>query len=231
VIVMTFSVLAVRSELDHRTKLYPQPGNEPDIVELRGHDGSDPEVYVATEVRVIALAGVQAQATARFSGISASVIVTDSRVAIACSRYDKGGGWSGSGAGGLAIALTANAVSKSRARRRSRGRMLVGHVRYEWLRQIDATDRYGWRGSNGLWLSLDDPTGAGGLVRLELVLTKPDAGTAVAESVARRAALRKADQADNERDRHALEEYARAPRRAVQDDGSCRYRLPQVTPA
>jgi hypothetical protein len=228
---MTFSVLVVRSELDPRTKLYPQPGSEPDVIELRGHDGSDPEVYVATGIRAVALAGGQARAIARFSGISASVIVTDSRVAIACSRYDKGGGWSGFGAAGLTIALAANAVSKSRARRRSRGRMLVGHVRYEWLRQIDATDRYGWRSSNGLSLSLDDPTGAGGLVRLELVLGKQDAGTAVAESVARRAALRKATQADDETGRHALEEYARAPRRAVQDDGSYRYRLPQPTPA
>jgi hypothetical protein len=65
--------------------------------------------------------------------VSARVLITDSRVAVVCRRFEaKGGGWIGFGWGAL-FALVANAVSKARAASRGAGKAAVGHVRYEWV--------------------------------------------------------------------------------------------------
>jgi hypothetical protein len=72
----------------------------------------------------------------RDNEIEVSIYPTDSRVAFLCKKYDRGGGWSGGGLIGLTVAVTANAVSKARAKKRSKGKVMVGHIRYEWLAKI-----------------------------------------------------------------------------------------------
>lgn len=79
--------------------------------------------------------------------VSARIVITDSRVAVVCRRFeDKGGGWYGFGWGAL-FALVANIVSKARAAGRGAGKAAVGHVRYEWVSFV------GWKskaaGGNG----------------------------------------------------------------------------------
>lgn len=64
--------------------------------------------------------------------VNIDVIVTDCRVIICCMEYDKGDRkWSG----GL-TALALNAYEKSKAKRRSGGKLILGHIRYEWLLAI-----------------------------------------------------------------------------------------------
>ena len=66
--------------------------------------------------------------------------ITDARLAVACSKYDKGGGW----VGGAAAMIVFNAVSKARAAIRSHGKMLAGQVRYPWLRWVASTPKTGF---------------------------------------------------------------------------------------
>lgn len=65
-----------------------------------------------------------------------TVAVTDRRIVWFKADFDKGGGWVGIGPVGIAVALTANAVSKKRAKERSVGMVLIGQVRFEWIRAV-----------------------------------------------------------------------------------------------
>ena len=49
--------------------------------------------------------------------VKIDVYLTDSRIAIGCEKWDKGGGFIGFGGAGIAFALAANGVSKIRAER------------------------------------------------------------------------------------------------------------------
>lgn len=79
--------------------------------------------------------------------VCARILITDSRVAVICRRFEsKGGGWIGFGWGAL-FAVIANTVSKARAAARGAGKAAVGHIRYDWI------DFVGWKsktaGGNG----------------------------------------------------------------------------------
>jgi hypothetical protein len=225
---MSFSVLAVRTGEEPPTTLYPDPGDTADSVELEDGDGEQPDVYSANAIGVVAFSGSHARPTAKFTDITAMVFLTDSRLAVACSKYDKGGGWHSWSPSGLAVAVAANAVSKARAKRRRRGKMLLGQVRYEWLGQIDAKDRRGWGSSSSLRLLFDDPTGAAGLLLLNVTLDKHELATVIATDVARRAAVFNATHAPDGKSRDGLEAYARNPTYETLEDGTHRYRLPSA---
>jgi len=79
------------------------------------------------------------------SDIKMDVYFTDSRVAFRCEKYDKGGGWTG----GL-TALALNAGSKMMAAHRRKGKILIGHVRYEWVREIQYNRKYNWASNEEL---------------------------------------------------------------------------------
>jgi hypothetical protein len=64
--------------------------------------------------------------------------VSDCRVALSCEKFTKGSTWVGGGVG-AAVALTATAVSAARARSRRQGKIMVGHLRYEWVSRIGAS--------------------------------------------------------------------------------------------
>jgi hypothetical protein len=67
---------------------------------------------------------------------STTVILTDRRLAFMTLDFDKGGGWGGFGIAGVAVAVGANAVSKHRAAKRSAGKVLIGHLRHEWVTDL-----------------------------------------------------------------------------------------------
>ncbi len=84
--------------------------------------------------------------------IELEVYITDSRVAYRCLKYDKGDRkWSG----GL-TALALNAYERAKADRRSAGTVLLGHIRYEWLREIQYSDyhKQKWYESNDFRIRL-----------------------------------------------------------------------------
>lgn len=223
---MTFSVLAVRTGEEPETELYPDPGDSPSRVEPEPSDGHQPGLYQVSSIHVVAWNSGSSRQLAKVVDISANLIVTDSRVAVACSKFIKGGGWGGWGIGGLAVAATANAVSKARAARKRRGKMLVGHLRYEWLTVIHTTDRAGLFGKNRLEIACADPTGENGALVLDLELDKHQPASGAAEAIMRRAALYRSQQATDEACRTALAAYGTSPTYDVLPDKKRRYRLP-----
>lgn len=72
------------------------------------------------------------------SDIDIEVYVTSSRVIIRCDKYDKGSRhWRG---GFSALAL--NAIERGIGKARSKGKVLIGHMRYEWIAQILYQNKY-----------------------------------------------------------------------------------------
>ena len=151
-----------------------------------------PKAILANVVTASMFVAGNSKVIGRFSDIAAAVVITNVRVAIACTKYDKGGGWRPMSLGGLAVAATANAVSKARAKRRSRGKTLVGHVRYEWLTTVDAKDRTGFGSKNTLSLIFRDPIDQSGLLGLTFILEKHQPATDLASAIAVQAAQYKA---------------------------------------
>lgn len=189
---MSFNVLTVRSGLDTADDaLYPALSDVsvPEVIALGRQDGQPVTRVVATAVRVLEARAGGLKQLVSLRDVKIDVFVTDSRVALACEKYDKGGGWVGFGAGGLLVAVTANAVSKARAASRSRGKVLVGHVRYPWLKSVGAATKSGFGTSEAIRLEYSDKLSGGPVIKLvELTLPKNIDATLVAQEIARRAA-------------------------------------------
>lgn len=188
---MAFNVLAIRTGSDAGDgALYPVLTDleEPGLLALDEHDGSDVKTFVATAVKVIQVAET-AKTLFRLGDVRIDVLVTESRLALACEKFDKGGGWVGFGAGGLLVAVTANAVSKARAAKRSRGKVLVGHLRYPWVSAVGATAKTGFTTDEAIRIEFREKE-HGVVVRKQLELTLPRNMTAtlVAQDVAKRVA-------------------------------------------
>jgi hypothetical protein len=87
--------------------------------------------------------------------IDITVFITDSRVALHCAKYDKGGGWVGDPLSSLVL----NAGSKLLAARRRKGKVLLGQIRYEWLKAIGYSRKTGWLSSDTIrlfWTDTDE---------------------------------------------------------------------------
>jgi hypothetical protein len=156
---MSFNLLAVREIGAHPDPLYPSPSEQPDGVEPRANDGpvSDPLLVSELVVYEIPPGGLPKRLL-RLHDITAAVRTTDARITVACSKYDKGGGWAPWGAGGIPLALAANAVSKARASKRRVGRMLVGQVPYPGLVSVGYRPRLTLLGRDQLRFGSFDPT-------------------------------------------------------------------------
>jgi hypothetical protein len=120
--------------------IFPVPGHDVDSVILEPRDGSNVQRTFCNEIKVSG--GPRDEQILRAASIRAQVLITDARLTVACSNYDNGGGWLGSP--GLMLAL--NAGSKLPSARRRRGKMLVGQIRYPWIRAVYAQNKAGWSG-------------------------------------------------------------------------------------
>jgi len=119
--------------------------------------------------------------------IKIDLFITDARFALACSKFDKGGGWNFWGGGSaLALDVAFNSVSKARAALRSRGKMLVGQLRYPWVHRVGSSSKKGR--ASGDQLALDASAGPNGAMRLILTLPKNIEAAFVASEIAQRAA-------------------------------------------
>jgi hypothetical protein len=188
---MSFNVLSVRSygEGDDGA-LYPLLSDlsAPGPIALDGYDGGDVKNFVATAVQVLEV-GKTPPTLIRLRQVKIDVYLTDGRLALACEKYDKGGGWVGFGGAGALVAVTANAVSKARAASRSRGKVLVGHIRYSWVKAVGATSKTGFLSEEAIRVEYAEKCG-GVTVRklLQLTLPRNTDATLVAQELARRAA-------------------------------------------
>jgi hypothetical protein len=159
--------------------LLPVPGPDTNTIMLEQRDG--PNVVRLTAVAIAF--NVEGRAAFNDKKVLIDVLVTDARVAVACSKYDKGDSWLFFGGSALDIFNDAlfNSVSTARAHIRSRGKMLVGQIRYPWIQRIGGSSEEGK-------LVFETSAGRGGQMRLTLVLSKGPGGLDVATEIARRAA-------------------------------------------
>lgn len=192
---MSFNVLAVREIGTHEDPLYPVPGNQPDSVQLDAEDGQPSSPLVASEIIVREIQpGGMPKRLMRLNDVKAALQITNSRVVVACSKYDKGGGWTPWSPGAVPIALTANLISKSRASKRRTGKMLVGQVPYKWLLSVGCKPRSTPMGHDHLRIGTVDPTQRTfrGLL-LDFTLSRQEAGVDIARRITGVAAAHRLD--------------------------------------
>lgn len=186
---MSFDILAARTGADGLDDhLYPVPAapSSDGLIVTRPEDGRSILRAEATQVVVREAGPCGLTEISRLTDATAAVYVTDSRLAIACSRFDKGGGWLGS----PGVMLLLNGLSMARARIRSRGKTLVGHVRYPWLRSVGASSKQGWLDSEQVRLELvDRSAGPARRLVLELTVSKPVEAVQLAREITHRAAV------------------------------------------
>jgi hypothetical protein len=184
--------------------IYPLPAIDAgNSVVLEARDGTDVKRIVASGFKVVDLTGGKAQRLSASSDLRIDVIITDARVALACSKFAKGGGWTPLGVGALPVTLVLNGVSKARAASRRRGKMLVGQVRYPWLAAVGGSTKSGYGTSEQLRLCVGTQNRR--LLALDVTLPKNIDSTAVAAEIARRAARFRIDSTDSNVAEHADE--------------------------
>jgi hypothetical protein len=158
--------------------ILPVPSTEKNMIVMEGRDGKNVQRLTAHAVEF----KVGGRTAFKDRKVKIDVFVTDARFALACSKYDKGGGW----VGGAGMMITANAISKARAAIRSRGKMLVGQVRYPWIQRVGSSPKAGFGSEEKLYF---ETTVKGvGSASVTLFLSKNVDAAQVAAEIARRAA-------------------------------------------
>ena len=184
-----FNILVVRTAEQDDGTMYPVIGDETWPIELEPLDGPRPQTLVATGLSVSVVDGGALKRVVTVKDIKADVLLTDARVAVACEKYTKGGGWVGIGGGAAVVALGLNAVSKARAAHRRQGKILVGQVRYPWLKSVGCEAKTGFTSVEAIRLSIVEAVGAEKRqVVLTATLPKNVSAAAVAQAIVQRAA-------------------------------------------
>ena len=157
--------------------LLPVPATEKNMIIMEDRDGTNVQRLTASAV----VCQVGGRTVIKDRKIKIDLFLTDARFVLACSKYDKGGGW----VGGAGVMIVANSVSKARAAMRSRGKMLVGQVRYPWIQKVGFSPKTGWASEEKL---IFHETTKGGATALTLTLPKNIDSSLIAAEVARRLA-------------------------------------------
>ena len=194
--------------------LLPVPATEKNLILMEDRDGADVQRLTASAVEC----RVGGKSVVKARKVKIDLFLTDARFALACSKYDKGGGW----VGGAGMMITANAISKARAAIRSRGKMLVGQVRYPWIQTVGSSPKDGWASEEKL---IFHETTKGGATTLTLTLPKNVDSSLLAAEITRRVArYRLAQEQLDASTREQLERLAQAqPSDAVASGGKERY--------
>ena len=93
---------------------------------------------------------------AYYREINLEMTITDCRIIYRCDKYDKGSQWSG----GL-TALALNAVERAVANKKTAGKVLLGHIRYEWIKEILYREKSGFLNDSSIrivYVDLDKNT-------------------------------------------------------------------------
>jgi hypothetical protein len=162
----SFRVLAVRTADDDDSAMFPVLGDHENLIAFEDLDGDARDHLIGTGLSVQELVGDKA--VERFSGskLRVDTFITDARVAVACDKYDKGGGWIGLGGGAVVTAAALNAASHALASRRRRGKVLVGHVRYPWVNNVGFTSRTGRGRGEAVRIVFKERHGSGDVTKM-----------------------------------------------------------------
>jgi hypothetical protein len=164
--------------------MYPRAGRAKNSIELEPADGNVDVVHAsAVKVSRKAAGSDRWEVLLKTGDVKVSVYLTDCRVAFACTKYVKGGGW----VGGNPVVLIFNLFSHIRASIRRSGKVLVGQVRYPWVALVGATTKQGWTTSEKIRLVAKDAA-TGAHLDVELTLPKNTSADRVAASIAARCA-------------------------------------------
>jgi hypothetical protein len=187
---VTFNILSVRTAQDSDGRLYPVLGDASCPVELEQWDGN---VQTCGASRLILSEWIKGgfKPVTKLLDVPIQLLTTDSRVVIACEKWNKGDRYWGVGLGATS-ALISNTVNKAKEARQRRGTMLLGHIRYGWLTQIGYGRTTGLGARPTIRLGVSHRVQPDNHVRalfLELALDKRSNSAQLAESIARRAAI------------------------------------------
>lgn len=181
---MVLGMFAVRSLDETDDVMFPSPATGTNAIRFDAADGANVSRATATGITVSVSTDGKLDNVATVRGIKAALYVTDCRLAFACSKYDKGGGWVGG-----AMSLVLNAGSKILAAVRSGGTVLTGHVRYAWLHQVGGHEKEGFLDEEKLRVVVSRRVdGELRNVYLDFTLPSDVSGPAIAAEVVRRAA-------------------------------------------
>jgi hypothetical protein len=169
----------------HETLTPVGPGHQVPI-EWDESDGTDVTVVPATMLAVGVVCGPGVMEIGRMGQINAEVLVTDARVAVVCSKFQRCSGCFGENA---PETPGCGVFSEARVGRRRKARMLVGHVRFPWLSTVGASPRHGVRGEEQVRLTFGEKVdGTERLLALDLTLPSGSDSLAVTQAIVRRAA-------------------------------------------
>ncbi|WP_416417170.1 hypothetical protein [Paenarthrobacter aromaticivorans] len=193
-----------------------------------GLDGHINGPFHATgaDVQILDPSRNQFRQLAEIKDVRIECYMSESRLAMICRKYDKGGGWVG-GPGALVL----NAGSKIIAANRSRGKALAGHLRYPWLSKVLFHTRQGFLDSEILRLIYQSE---GATMYLELTLDGSfNSGAIAYEIVQRTVSYRQADRAPvSEEDARALEALrSEGPVLPTEKGSMAKYTVPASCPA
>ncbi|OOP59412.1 hypothetical protein BMF89_20465 [Arthrobacter sp. SRS-W-1-2016] len=218
---MVYSPLSVTEPGEPKSFAYPSLSEDLKLVwdELDG-DIIGPIHASAASVHLFDSNRKQFRKVAAVEDVRIDCYITESRFAMICEKYDKGGGWIG---GRAAVVL--NAGSKILAANRRRGKALTGHLRYAWLSQILFQRKEGFRGMEALRLVYKSE---GAKMYLQLTLDKSTDSAGVAhELMTRTVAYRKADTDEFESEEAEAFELLLSKGRVIQENGKMgKYEIP-----
>lgn len=194
---MTYSIVTVRELADRGSDvIYPRASEGgPHLIETMAWE-APVAALAASQMSITVLANQGIRQIALFPEMT-EVLITKSRLTLACQKFEKGSRWWGTGAG-AAVALGAMAVSAARAAHRRQGKLLLGQLRYEWITDVGSSSKTGFGGYQQLRVICRRPLSDGGeLVSANLNLMHGAEGAAVAQGIARRVAWWRLNNSDD----------------------------------
>jgi hypothetical protein len=194
--------------------VWPVPSADQDgwLVELEKWDGAGDRLKWMNVTGILeqeVLPG-GAKTVSRMTKISGFAYVTDARLIVAVQNFDKGSTYVGFGGIGAVTALAATGISKAMAAHRRKGKILVGQVRWQWVKALAAQP-----GSRSGTIRAVYETKSGSQTRLyRLDLTVPASAPALEiaqDCIHRAAAWRLAHFPGREEGRDKIRELTTAP--------------------
>jgi hypothetical protein len=115
----------------------------------------------------------------RLNHLNIKVYVTAGRLALACKRYRTANAWALAGPG---MGFAGRGVTSARVSRHLQGGVMVGHIRYPWIRSVSARPRTPWwYGRDTLVIEYAMGPRTPMLLRLDLRRSKHTPGAMAAE--------------------------------------------------
>ncbi len=226
---MGYSILAVRTSDDDDGRLHPALSDGHTMV-LEPLDGAPSWVH-ARGLIVSEMVADGLRTHLRIGNVKVDVMISDARLAVGCVNFDSGEQRSP----GIRTAILVKSLgSVTPDDGAGYGRMLVGHVRYPWLRCVGFKPRTGWRSRDELRLGVvaRAPDGDERELFLDVQLPRGVDSASLARSVVAKAARYHLaySEVTDEVERDSYEHLAEGPRLAPAGPTEfALYRLPSAS--